>query len=124
MNQENANSLARAIAPEDLDPGVFVTVLHVVGEHLPMFCADESSWKAIKPLRVLWLPPAFLGAGEPLKVEAVCLPWVLVKEAAGSVHTLDTRRYHLARLSEDYGKRAWKMLKERRRAGVHASDDE
>jgi hypothetical protein len=66
-----------------------------------MFCLDEPSWKPVRPLRVLWLPPAFVGSGEPLKVEAVCLPWVLVKESGGAFRTLDTRRYRLARLSED-----------------------
>jgi hypothetical protein len=41
----------------------------------------------------------------------VCLPFVLVKTAAGEQRTLDMRTYQLARLDRDHAKQSWKAFK-------------
>jgi len=139
MNEETENTLARAIAPEDIRVGDYLAILNVVHEEVPVMVPSEG-WSAaptsIEPVRMLLLP---CSESVPLKVQAVCLPFVLVKSpprpvfgpsggttnAPALLRTLDTRRYRLARLSADYGKRVYKMLKQRAgRKAESASDDE
>ncbi len=121
-NDVRPNSLAKVIAPEDLNEGDLIAVLNVVDEIVPMLLMREA-WqdsKAMEPLRVMYLP---CGDPAPMKVEAVCLPFVLVKQADGVVRTIDVRRYRLARLPVDYGKRVWKLLKEKRSGKASSCDD-
>lgn len=143
MNEERENILAQAIAPEDIREGDYLAVLSEIDEFLPIGvlfeCSAFNQPRSLQPVRVQWLP---CGESVPLKVEAVCLPFVLVKAPApvifsifgGSgagapstvLRTLDVRRYRLARLSEAYGKRAYKMLKDRaekKRSAGCADDD-
>ncbi|HVP72676.1 MAG TPA: hypothetical protein VMS30_02995 [Phycisphaerales bacterium] len=129
-DSDNNNTLARAIAPEDICEGDFLAVLAEVDEFLPIGvlfdCSAFHQPKWLEPVRVRFLP---CGESVPLKVEAVCLPFVLVKAplpaafrmfgyvspAAPStvLRTLDVRRYRLARLTPEYGKRVYKLLKDR-----------
>lgn len=121
-NDVRPNSLAKVIAPEDLCEGDLIAVLNVVDEFVPMLLTREA-WqesKSVEPLRVMYLP---CGDPAPMKVEAVCLPFVLVKQADGAVRTLDVRRYRLARLPIEYGKRVWKLLKEKRAGKVSSCED-
>lgn len=112
-NDVRPNSLAKAIAPEDLSEGDLIAVLNVVDEFVPMLLTHEAwqSSKSVEPIRVLYLP---CGDSAPMNVDAVCLPFVLVKHADGSIRTLDVRRHRFARLPAEYGKRVWKLLKEKR----------
>lgn len=129
MNDDRDNTLARAIAPEDIRVGDFVAVLNRIDEVFPigaMFeCSPLTSPRTLEMLRVQRVPT---DECVPLKVEAVCLPWVLVKAplpAALTIYTwqerrhntllrtIDVRRCRLARLSDDYGRRVYKMLKDR-----------
>ena len=52
-------------------------------------------------------------SGVPLKVKAICLPFVLVKHPVRGVYSLDVRRYQLVRLDRDYASVAWCSLKSR-----------
>lgn len=104
MKTEDDNCIAQALAPEDIRSGDYVSILHMVGEFLP--CIDESPWRPIEPVRVLLLPWSV----SPMKVVEVCLPYVLIRGMDGKHHTLDTRRYRLARVSKEFGRKAFKRF--------------
>ena len=111
---QNVCTLAKALAPEDVRPGDFVALLHVTAE-LPSFlwCTDAWSLPADEPMRIQFVP---CGGGVPLKVQSVCLPFVLVKLPIGGRRTLDLRQCRLARLDRAYAKLAWKARKKRGRS--------
>ena len=79
-------------------------------ELLPELCASDFALRAPKPVSTLWLP---FGQNEPVKVKQVCLPFVLAKQPDGKLRTLDVRRYRLALLPDEYGRKVFRLLKER-----------
>ncbi len=50
-------------------------------------------------------------AGHPLRVIAVCLPFVYAKTPRGETATIDTRRAQLVRLDRRCAKVIWKALR-------------
>jgi hypothetical protein len=118
---ERETYIARLLAPEDIRPGQFVAVLHVVDEYLPLGCLFGETWTPIEPLRVLWLPEP---RGLPMKVLDVCLPFVLVKRPKGDCRTLDVRRQRLARVSTRFGRAAFERVKAARRKRKREKDDD
>ena len=101
-------SVAKSLAPEDVRVGDYVAVLHEVCE-APSFWwpCDSTLGQRDEVVRLVFTPR---DSGEPLKVCAVCLPFVLVKPAKGKVRALDVRRFQLARLNADYAA-TWKAEK-------------
>ena len=61
-----------------------------------------------EPVRIKF---ASAEAGQPLKVFAVCLPFVYAKKPCGAIVVLDTRLRQLVRLNHDCAKMVWKELK-------------
>ncbi len=107
------STLAKSLAPEDVRVGDYVTPLHEIREWPAFFWFCDSSFEQHEELlRVRLLPE---NSGAPLKVESVCLPFVLVKPAKGKPFTLDVRRSRLARLSKSYARIAWKAQKNKKR---------
>lgn len=106
------STLASTLAPEDVRVGDFVTLLQVTYE-VPsyLWCADATLLEREVPVRLPWLPEC---GGMPLKVKAVCLPFVLVKLPTGEKQALDVRRCRLARLKDSYAAAAWKAYKNRK----------
>jgi hypothetical protein len=104
MDQEI--TISKPLAPEDISPGDYVTVLHVVCEYLNIF-SDCAFGQPPRPFRVAWLPPDVT----PLKVVSICLPFVLVEDAKGASRTMDLRRHTLARLDEDFARKAMKRTR-------------
>jgi hypothetical protein len=101
--------LAASVAPEDLECGDFVAILSVTHEYPSFFwCCDASMSAREEPVRIQWTG---IGESSPLKVKAICLPFVLAKDAAGKHRTLDIRLCRLARLTPDYGRKVWKALR-------------
>jgi hypothetical protein len=100
--------LARAIAAEDIRPGIYVAELNVIEEHVPFACDIESMKRLDGPVRLRWLPMDV----DPVKVVAVCLPYVFVRGADGDHRTVDVRRVELARLPKAYGRAVWRALRE------------
>ena len=49
--------------------------------------------------------------GEPLKVKAISLPFVLVKPPGQNCETIDLRLCRLARLDPTYAEMAWQELR-------------
>jgi hypothetical protein len=74
------------------------------------WCVSEydDSDAEIKTRRFTYMPEE---AGQPLKVRAVCLPFVLVKTMNGERGTLDLRRHRVAKLTREYGGEAFKAKK-------------
>jgi len=105
--------LARPVAAEDLMRGDVVAVLDEIAEY-PSFlwCFDSQVVPTGQPVRVQWRTT---DGGQPLKVKAVCLPFVLVKLRGGRHKTLDVRQCRLVRLSRDYARRVWKTQTKRKR---------
>lgn len=101
----------KPLGPEDIRRGQYVSVHRRVGEvyWLPFFCESEFKEPSVKVLRYGYTPKQ---SGLPLRVKAVCLPFVLVTSPQGRVLTLDTRSMDLVELSADYGKAAFKALRE------------
>ncbi|MEO2048596.1 MAG: hypothetical protein ABGX16_18735 [Pirellulales bacterium] len=105
-------TLASTVAPEDLQLGDFVTLLNIICE-LPsyLWCADATTLPIDEPVRIRLIPA---GAGKPLKVQAICLPFVLVKKPSGKQRTLDLRQCRLARLDRSFATATWKASKKGR----------
>lgn len=102
-------SLAKPLAPEDVCVGDYVAPLHETYE-LPTFLwgCDSGFVDRSEMIPVRFVPDYCVA---PLKVEAICLPFVLVKHPVRGRNSLDVRRYQLARLDQSFGRIAWKALK-------------
>jgi hypothetical protein len=102
-------TLAKALAPEDVCPGDYVTPLFVFAE-VPSYwwCAESWSLPINEPVRICFTPNC---DGMPLRVKSVCLPFVLAKNPIGESSTLDLRKCQLARLDPAHAKRVWKAYK-------------
>ena len=102
-------TLAKALAPEDIRQGDYVTPLFVIAE-VPSFwwCAESWNLPLNEPVRIRFRAPS---EGTPLKVRSVCVPFVLVKSPGGEQKTLDLRACQLARLDRSHAKRAWKAFR-------------
>jgi len=48
--------------------------------------------------------------GTPLKVKAICLPFIFVKKPCGGHRTLDIRQQRLVQLSPNYARPVWKVM--------------
>ena len=108
-------TLAKALAPEDIRPGDYVTPLHVIAE-VPSYwwCDDDWSAPREEPVRMRFTTSC---DGAPLRVQSLCLPFVLLKHPAGQAVTLDLRKCQLARLHRGFARRAWKAVKKSIRRG-------
>jgi hypothetical protein len=87
------------LAPEDIRPWDYVAVLHDVYEYPTwLWCDDGFARPRDEAVRVRF---TLHDDAAPLKVLAVCLPFVLVHEPCGRRRTIDVRRRPLARFGED-----------------------
>lgn len=97
-------SISRAIAPEDIRPGMYVVVLCVIHEYMLVDGWDPTVSSRPRTLRVNCLCGA---DGDPLRVVAVCLPFVQVECPEGRLRALDVRQQKLAAVSESYALEAF-----------------
>ena len=119
MCDEN-RKLSKELAPEDVRRGQFVSVLYIIDETVPFSFDADSPWRRNEPLRYKLLP--WQGV-RPMRVIDVCLPYVLVKQADGFHQTLDVRQQRLARVSERFGRLAFKRAKADERKRNDDDDD-
>ena len=102
-----ATAVAAIVAPEDLRRGDFVAVLSEVVE-LPSFLWCETlATDRSELVRLRRLPT---DDRAPLKVKAICLPFIFVKLPKGQFRTIDVRLTSLVRLERNYAKTVWKTL--------------
>jgi len=108
-------SLAKALAPEEIRRGDFVAPLYVISEWPSWFWDDDDALHPREePVRICSTP---CGEAEPLKVRGVCLPFVLVKTPAGERRTLDVRKCRLARLDRNFAAAAWRAFRKAAKRG-------
>jgi hypothetical protein len=112
---------AATVAGEDLACGDYVSLLNETVE-FPSFLWDASGVD-LSPHELVRLKVIPDTAGHPLKVMAICLPFVYARLPGGDVATLDTRRTQLVRLNRKCAKAIWKELKARAGRGTQAPRD-
>ncbi len=100
---------AATVAGEDLACGDYIAILNETVD-LPSFLWDAcgASLSPHELVRVKVIPG---NAGHPLKVIAICLPFVYAKTPSGKTATIDTRRTQLVRLDRQCAKAIWKELR-------------
>ncbi len=79
-------------------------MLNEFQQWLPYCCSEGKP----EPVSVGMIPTDEI---VPLQVFEICLPFVTVRKADGSLVTLDVRRHELARLDEDYARRVIRRLR-------------
>ncbi|MFZ5832551.1 MAG: hypothetical protein ACOY3P_20885 [Planctomycetota bacterium] len=99
---------AATVAGEDLACGDYVSLLNETVE-VPSYLWDWCG-ASLSPHELVSLRLIPRSAGQPLKVIAVCLPFVYAKTPKGEVSTIDTRRVQLVRLDRKCAKVVWKEL--------------
>jgi hypothetical protein len=100
-------TVSKLLPPEDVRPGDFITLLRETCEFLNLWAACDPLMKREPMLRAEFTAK---DAGVPLRVVAVCLPFVLVEDVSQTHRTLDLRRQVVARLDENYARKAMKRL--------------
>ena len=104
--------VSKSLASEDLRCGDFVGVLSEVHEYPSFFwCSDAHLHPPGEPVRMVCRAS---DGGTPLKVKAICLPFVFVKTPAGQHRLLDVRQHRLVRLAPEYAEPVWKALGKQR----------
>ena len=88
---QHESQAARSLAPEDFCRGEFVAVLDRIIS-LPSYLWGRDDMPASEVVRIAWRAA---GAGVPLKVKSICLPFVFVKTPSGKRRVLDVRQCRL-----------------------------
>lgn len=102
------STVAMTAAPEDLRRGDFVAILNEVLE-VPACCwLDLPAQPPEEPVRVRFMSQ---DSGTPVKVQALCLPFVFVRHPDGWTETLDVRRVQLVHVSRAYARAVWKACR-------------
>jgi hypothetical protein len=109
---DRSPTLASTVAPEDLKCGDYVAALNVVHEFPSFFwCCDAAGVSPHEPVRMLFRVP---DAGTPLRIKAICLPFVFVKPPRLPAVTLDVRQVQLVRLNRGYAHVVWNELRKQK----------
>jgi hypothetical protein len=108
VSTNQSTTTAASVAPEDLKCGDFVAVLSEVIEVPSYLWMNLVTTERETLFRMRCIPS---GTGLPLKVKAICLPFVFVKPPTGQFETIDIRRVQLVRLDESYGRKVWRSLR-------------
>jgi hypothetical protein len=101
--------VSRSLAPEDLKCGDFVAILQEVVEWPSFFWHSDAG--LLPPNEPVRLVVRGGSGGTPLKIKAICLPFVFVKNPCGQHQTLDVRQHRLVRLNAEYAQAVWKASK-------------
>ena len=96
--------MARSLAPEDIEAGMYVMTLHTQHQHLLMRdnVAGDDELYTQQIVRRPCEPEL------PRKVVGVCLPFIVVRNHARKTEMLDTRCIRLARVDEQFARVALK----------------
>jgi hypothetical protein len=105
MSETENTNLVRAIAGEDLAPGMFVATIY---EARYISTRGECGFSPPSWSRQNFVP---MDEYDAYEVVSVCLPFVLVKSASGSARVLDTRVSIFARLSDEFGRLAFEHMR-------------
>lgn len=101
--------LAACVAPEDIHCGDYLAILSRIEEYPSFFwCCDADSIEPHETVRVRYNDSR---SGVPLKVKAICLPFVFVELPNKTHHSIDVRIHQFARLQHEYAKTVVKGLR-------------
>jgi hypothetical protein len=100
--------VAATIAGEDLACGDYVALLNETVD-FPSFLWDACG-SSLSPHELVRLKVIPATAGFPLRVIAICLPFVYAKTPGRETVTVDTRRTQLVKLHRKSAKAVWKEL--------------
>ncbi len=106
--EQHPASIGRAVAPEDIQPDDYLIVLSQLHELFPFWALCESPWQKVELLRLHCLPGH---DAAPVRVVEVCLPSLLVRDKDGKHSVIDSRQFRFARLSQRFGRKAFKRLR-------------
>jgi hypothetical protein len=111
VDHHRTTPLAAAVAPEDLRNGDHVAVLTEVVE-VPSCCwCDLPGHPPEEPIRLRLMSR---DSGLPLRIQSICLPFVLVRTPCGWSESIDIRRVQLVRVTRAYARTAWKQARKER----------
>ena len=96
--------MARLIAPEDIVRGQYLVIMGEIEEIEPFFCTSDLLEKQSLPIRY----ERMCGYIEPIRVLAVCVPFILIRYVTGQVRSLDCRQTRFARVDAAYGQLVWR----------------
>ncbi len=102
-------SVTSRLAPEDLRPGLDVVILSVTLEYPSFLWLDGASSSREETVRI----PYLHSLGTPLRIKAVCLPFLLVRSPSGRHRTLDIRRVQLGRIDPEFAKAVRKSRRQK-----------
>jgi hypothetical protein len=105
--------VARCLAPDDIEVGMFVAVASERIEVL-VHPAGYLGPVEVRTITMRTLKPP-LGSGAPMRVLNVCLPYVLVELCNTSGHMLDVRRHNLLEVSRSLGQMVFERAEAKRR---------
>jgi len=97
-----APTLARSLAPEDIEAGTYVMTLHRQSQVLLSSC-NAPGPPQVSVAQVVTRP---VYHDLPFKVIAICLPFVVVLNETKKSEILDTRSHRLAKVPKDFAKAA------------------
>ena len=100
---------AMTTAGEDLACGDYVARLNETVD-FPSFLWDACG-ASLSPHEMVRLKVIPSTAGHPLRVIAICLPFIYAKTPGRETVTIDTRRTQLVRLHRKCAKLIWKALR-------------
>jgi len=110
---EPESTLARPLAPEDIQCGQYVAILEEIQE-LPSFLWNKCD-SPLPPHELIRLRIKPNNAGTPLKVKALCLPFIHVQPPTGNSQILDLRKIQLVLLTEGFAKSVVKGIERKPR---------
>jgi len=100
---------AATVAGEDLACGDYVALLNETVD-FPSFLWDACG-ASLSPHELVRLKVIPNNAGHPLRVIAICLPFIYAKTPGGETATIDARRMQLVRLDRKCAKTIWRALR-------------
>lgn len=108
LEDRSRSHVAMTVAPEDLARGAYVAVLNEVVEVPTFIWCELPAHPPEEPVRIKIMSQ---DCGMPLKVQAVCLPFVCVRHPDGFTETLDVRRVQLVHVTRSYARCVWKAAR-------------
>ncbi len=99
MSKNTNISVSRQLRPDDIRVGDYVAVLNVSYEWAGFSCMDPTGNPG-QVQRATLIPNK---TSPPVRIEAVCVPFLFVVDVKGKRHMVDMRRVKLARVSRRFG---------------------
>ncbi|MBX3375763.1 MAG: hypothetical protein KF678_02015 [Phycisphaeraceae bacterium] len=93
-------TISRRLAPEDILPGMFIAITARTHQVYPYWLLDGWNTQRVEPVAFSCMT---CSDGDPRRVLAVCLPFVLTENSRGWTETLDVRLCAIVQVDEMFG---------------------